>query len=503
MVKRHAVHLALATLTLAALTASAQNPDRPPPDPRFGAVEAFWMPDSAYEANLGWERMLFDWSQLQPDGPDSWNGFYIRMEWLQNALDARREVVGLIKSAPAWATDGTPGIGVPRGLYLPPDDPGNLWAAFVRRVVAEYGPHGVRRWIIWNEPDIAPDAYGVEFEGSVEDYYRLVKVAWCAVHDVDPEAKVHLAGLTYWHDVNYNRPFYLGRFLDVALADPEGAAHGYFFDVVSLHIYFKTETIIPIVQETRQAMARRQIDKPIWINETNASPNLDPAWPVTRPEFQITLEQQAAFIVQAHALALAAGVERVGVYKFADGYLPEEAESFGLIRADGSRRPAYDALKTVTTVFRGATDAHLVVGRRAYVVTLALPEGRTASVMWARAGAPVRAEVAAAGAGATLVNMLGAATSITPEGGIYALDLQAAECPPPEGCLVGGPPLILIQEGAPAQVRLIPGDGSPADTLDTHFATSTPRPATPASPTATATPTITRTPRPTLTPVAP
>ncbi|MCZ7543971.1 MAG: hypothetical protein M5R40_10730 [Anaerolineae bacterium] len=219
--------LALCLATLLGTVAVAQTPGRPRPDPRFGAVEAFWMPDLAYEANLGWERMLFDWSQLQPDGPDSWNGFYIRHEWLQNAQDAQREVVGLIKSAPAWATEGTPGIGVPRGLYLPPDDPDNLWAAFVRRTVATYGPLGVRRWIIWNEPDITLESYGVEFEGSVEDYYRLVKVAWFAIHDVDPEAKVHLAGLTYWHDVNNNRPLYLGRFLDVALADPEAAAHGF------------------------------------------------------------------------------------------------------------------------------------------------------------------------------------------------------------------------------------------------------------------------------------
>ena len=33
-------------------------------------------------------------------------------------------------------------------------------------------------------------------------------------------------------------------------------------------------------------------DKHIWIDETNASPNLDPQWTVERPAWQITLEQQ-------------------------------------------------------------------------------------------------------------------------------------------------------------------------------------------------------------------
>jgi hypothetical protein len=482
-----------------AVPASAQPADRPPPDPRFGAVEAFWMPDSAYEARVGWERMLFDWSQLQPDTPQEWNGFNVRLEWLQNALDAQREVVGLLKSTPAWATDGAPRSGVPRGLYLPVDDPDNLWAAFVRRVVSTYRTYGVRRWVIWNEPDIGADVYGHEFDGDVEDYYRLVKVAWQAAHQVDPEAKIHLAGLTYWHDVNSNRPLYLGRLLDVALADPEGQAHGYFFDVVSLHVYFQAETVFTIVRETQQIMFVRGIEKPIWVNETNASPNLDPEWPVARSQFQITLDQQAAFIVQSFALALAAGAERVAVYKFADGQLPQGAESFGLIRADGSRRPAYYALKTVTTYLYGAAAARLHLGRHAHVVTVLLPGGRTAYVLWARSEEPVTAHITATSSSATLVDEVGNVQQVALEGEAYTLVLAAATCPPPEDCLVGGPTRILIQEGQPAPITLISADGIP-DNLDTSFPTATPTIALRAVPTIALTPTITRTPRPTLTP---
>ena len=84
----------------------------------------------------------------------------------------------------------------------------------------------------------------------------------------------------------------LERFLEVATADPEAAAHDYFFDVLSLHIYFRVETVATIVQEMDALQRRFGLDKPIWINETNAAPTLDPHWPVERPQFQVDLAQQ-------------------------------------------------------------------------------------------------------------------------------------------------------------------------------------------------------------------
>jgi hypothetical protein len=494
--------LVCVVVALPAIAARSQTSDRLPPDPRFGAIEAFWMPDAAYEARVGWERLLFDWSQLQPEGPDDWDGFNVRLEWLTNARNAGREVIGIIKNTPAWATDGSLHSGVPRGLYLPVDDPNNLWAVFVRRVVETYGPHGIHRWVIWNEPDIDAETYGHEFEGTVEDYYQLVKVAYQAVHQVDPAAKIHLAGLTYWHDVGNNRPLYIGRFLDVAKADPEAAENDYFFDVVTLHIYFQTDTVFTIVRETQQLMFMRGVYKPIWLNETNASPNLDPAWPIERAQYQITLEQQAAYIVQATALALAAGAERVGIYKFADGYLVDGAESFGLIRADGSRRPGYDALRTITTYFDGAYDASLHLGRRARVVTLLLPGDRTAYVLWAQTDVPVTALIADTAGEAMLVDAVGNVKALEPGADGYTLALEGAACNEVDGCPIGGPPLILIQAGAPAPVTFTAED-IPAETLDTgHSPTATP----PAAPSLTATPSAspapTRTPRPSLTPAS-
>ncbi|VAW32814.1 hypothetical protein MNBD_CHLOROFLEXI01-1330, partial [hydrothermal vent metagenome] len=103
-------------------------------DPRFGAVESFWAPNEATQLGVGWERILFYWNEIQPSGPNDWNTLHVPEEWLNEANAQGRQVVGLLKNTPNWATEGDFASGVPNGLYLPVDDPANLWANYVRRV---------------------------------------------------------------------------------------------------------------------------------------------------------------------------------------------------------------------------------------------------------------------------------------------------------------------------------------------------------------------------------
>ena len=290
---------------------------------RFGIVEGFWFPELTCELGAGWERIIFDWSQHQPESADDWNTLNVDDRWLKAADACNREIVAILKNTPAWATDGLPGVGVPNGLYLPLDDPGNVWARFVRRTVDYYASRGVTHFIIWNEPDISAETYGYEFSGDMDDYIRLLEVAYRVANEVNPAATIHLAGTTYWHDVNAGREPYMSRLVARLADDPEAADHDYYFDALSLHIYFRTDTVYEIVREMREMLdANGLTDKAIWINETNAAPTDDPAWPVERPQFQIDLQHQAAFLVQAAALSLAAGAERVAAYKLYDQQLP-------------------------------------------------------------------------------------------------------------------------------------------------------------------------------------
>ncbi len=467
----------------------------PPPDARFGAVEAFRDPVAAAEASVGWERILFYWSELQPNGPDDWNGYHVPDEWLTLAASAGREVMGLLKHTPAWATDGPPGCGVPRGLDLPVDDPGNLWATFVRRVVGMYAGR-VDRWIIWNEPDIAPDTYGAEWCGSVEEYYQLLKVAHLAAHQANPDAVIHLAGTTTWHDKTYLR-----RFLALATQDPTGPEHGYYFDVVSLHIYFRTETIPEIINETRAVLAAYGLNKPIWLNETNAPPNSDPQWPMAAANYEISLKEQAGFLLQSFALALSTGAERVAVYKWLDNDLLPNYEPFGIIRPDYSRRPAFNAYRVITTHYAGTTSAR--EDRQSLYTVVTLNRGPlTTRVLWARTETDVTASVPALAAQARLIDQTGAEQVIEPVDRQYTLTLPRARCADKRGCIIGGPTYLLVE--APSAAPLPAETATPAPT--TH-PTETIAPAPMEAPTTTVpvdtpTPLPTATPTPTETPTA-
>lgn len=434
--------------------------DNPPPENVFGIVEGFWLPDVVCELGVGWDRIIFDWSQHQPTATDDWHTLNVDDRWLEAAGDCDREVVALLKNTPDWATDGVVGAGLPRGLDLPVDDPDNLWANFVRRAAEYYAERGVRRFIIWNEPDIDRETYGFEFEGSLEDYARLLEVGYRAAKQGNPDAIIHMAGMTYWHDVNQGRRLYLDRLLEHLMDDPDAAEHGYYFDVVTLHIYFRTDTVYQIVNDTHAVLEQYGLtDKSIWIDETNASPNLDPQWRVERPNWQITLDQQSAYLVQAASLALAAGADHIGVYKFYDLGLPPGGESFGLLRSDESRRPAFTTWQMVIDQLNGVETAELGRSDRVNAVRLTHTDGRQTLIAWARTAAFAQIAVTATDDESTLYDQYGNMVTLRPLNGVYTLSLPGAVCNAADGCPVGGAVALLSQPAGDITVTEITADG--------------------------------------------
>jgi hypothetical protein len=434
--------VALLCVVFASPVARAQDNLPPAPDPRFGVIEAYHTPELADSAGIGWERIIFYWSEIEREGPDDWNWFHAPLQRIDREIEGGREVVALLAHTPAWATDGTVGAGVPRGLYLPVDDPANLWANFVREVVSAYRGR-ITHWIIWNEPDIPLDVYGVLWAGTTADYYQLVKVAYLAAREVAPEVQIHLGGLTYWHNPNYLR-----EFLSVASADPTAAENGYYFDVVSVHVYFKPETTIQIIGSVRDVLADYGLDKPIWINETNAPPYDDPVHPWQEPVFRVTQDMQASFLLQEFALALALNVERIAVYKWVDDPPPLPGhEPYGLVREDGTTRPAYDAFRVITRYYAGARQA--LCEERPEMQTVVLVRGeQTTRVLWARGPYPVVVFLPALAGSASLVDQTGAERVIRPVAGYYWLYLRQAPCQPDEECWIGGPPVVVVEQSS-------------------------------------------------------
>lgn len=315
----------------------------------FGAVQSIYNPDRALQAGVQWERLIFPWSLIQKDGPNSWSDGYFTDQQIAQETARNIQVVGLAMYTPQWATS-TPQSprtsNVPANLYLPFDDPKNYWGQFMFKLAQRYATQ-INTWVIWNEPDMYSDTVAYTWDGSVGDMYQLVKVASQAVKKANPSARVALPGMTYWWDKEGGRPLYLARLLEVAGQDPTAAAHGDYFDIVVLHQYSNPLNIYAAARAFQRAMAVYGLDRPIWIGEANVVPDDDPMNPIG-PAFHATMDQQASYIIQSFALARAAGAERMSIYKLVDETREGSAELYGLVRNDGTPRPAYAAYQTAT-----------------------------------------------------------------------------------------------------------------------------------------------------------
>jgi hypothetical protein len=281
------------------------------------------------------------------------------------------------------------------------------------------------------------------------------------------------------------------------VTDAEAAAHDYYFDALTAHFYFQPEQIFDQVQHFHAIRAGYGIPyKPIWLVETNAPPINDAAWPVPNWTLSVTQDEQAAFIPQAMAVALAAGAERVAIYKLRDIESDAAAnpEPFGLVRLNGSRRPAFTTYQVATRFLAGMQSARRE--RWDGVAQIRLHQGnQTTTVLFARLPSPQQAQVRATAATATLADMWGNRETVTAVGGVFTIDLQPALCTQSVGdyCMIGGTVYYLVQFTGEAE-------DTPAIDLPPPAFTPTPEPT--ATPLPTATPTATASPAATATATA-
>ncbi len=433
--------LALALNLLQPLLATAAISER-----RFGAIDTFDNPQAAAQLGAGWTRVRFPWADMQPNDSGQWNTSFFTDEQLARELSAGREVVGLIVNTPPWALQDSSIPGVPSGLYLREDDPNNLWATFVRRIVGQYAGR-IDHWIIWNEPDIWEPNYPGRTWGSDEkEFLQLLRVAYNVIKQTNPSATVHLSAFTYYWDTNYGRTPFFKRLLDEIKKDRAAAEHNYYFDVASANLYFRTDNVYDLIAWHHQQMREHGFDKPIWLTETNAAPSTDPAWPVPNPTFPITLDEQAHFIIQSMAMALAAGANHVAIYKMADVPADRAAnpEPFGLVREDGSRRPAFSAFQVGAHYLAGFTEASLTERNELYtLVTVKRGEAGWTTAAWTRQPAPQTISVPAHTNRATLVDWNGSRQTIAARDGKYEIEIAGATCT--GGCIIGGAPRLIVE----------------------------------------------------------
>jgi hypothetical protein len=423
----------------------------------MGAVDAFRAPARAAEMGVQWQRILFDWSAIQRHGPNDWTFGWSDLDMARREREAGRPMIGQFMSTPSWASGTSDPKSPPLGLEHPADDPRNVWATWVGSVARRYAGV-IDTWVMWNEPDVWSDEnHARQWLGTVEQYYRLLKVGYQAAKHANPRANVLMAGMTYWWDAAYGREQYFERVLRLMTADPSAQANDWYFDGAVLQLYNDPRGLFDAPRIFREIMTKHglQRPKPVWVNEFNAIPWDDPAAPLSRAHFRATQDEQASFMLQAIAYALAGGVERVAVFKMLDDSPIKKnvEQAFGLVRADEtmSPRPAFRTFQLLRQQMAPTARAQCIDEgpiNRVYLEQPAL--GRRMTAIWNTSAQEREALIPALGSSAEAMDKFGQIRplSVAGDGHIHVtLPRATANTIPgfPDSFFIGGEPLLVLE----------------------------------------------------------
>src|SRR5207237_4029591 len=132
---------------------------------------------------------------------------------------------------------------------------------------------------------------------------------------------------------------YFERLVRLISADTSARANGWYFDAAVLQLYNNPRGLFDAPRIFHDLMRMHAVDKPVWVNETNVVPWDDPFAPLSRAHFRATLDEQANYLVQSVACALAGGVECVAVYKMIDDVplIKNLDQAFGMLGSDAAQ----------------------------------------------------------------------------------------------------------------------------------------------------------------------
>lgn len=305
--------------------------------------------DLAHAANIGWTRIPFPWSAIQPTGSTA--DFALPDQIVNRAAQNNLRVLGLLGYATPWnttapATETRP---AQREHYPPADY--DAWSRFVFTTVVRYR-NTVHYWEIWNQPDLGstPDAMRVcngFWCGTAAQYARLLSVAYRAIKSADPTASVLFGGLALGGaEQNVN-------FMFDVLTDPDNPGTQS-FDVMNFHVYgSKTEALKRLNFVKSQLAFGGAGLRPIWITEFGypSDSALQNVAPYTGGD-----AGQAAYVRDMAPYLLSLGARKVFWFQLVDSdpaVSPADPfASYGLLTLALAKKPAYDAYAETIRSYR-------------------------------------------------------------------------------------------------------------------------------------------------------
>lgn len=359
-------------------TASPPTPTPGAERPSIVGAELFQLTkagglQAALDAGVHWVRYgAFDWDRIEPERtePPTYHWEVVDEAGLARAADLGLEVIAVVRFAPEWAQ------GIPGHACGPIDEEAyGAWVEFLTALVARYSapPYSIRYWELGNEPDIDPTLVGKRniygCWGNAEDEYygggtyaEMLKHAYPAIKDADPNAHVLIGGLLLDCDPRDPEACQWGSHKDLPPRFLEGIlvhGGGPYFDIVSFHAYARyapeqpqkmtnftwpgSVTVVPEkAQFIREVLSKYGFgNKPLMNTET--------ALQCTTASVDC-YEGQAMYAPKAYGDAMSLGLQAQVYYAITTNWY-----NTGLLNQDLTPKPVYNAYKTASNYLAGAT----------------------------------------------------------------------------------------------------------------------------------------------------
>ncbi|MCU1427868.1 MAG: hypothetical protein JWL83_1868 [Actinomycetia bacterium] len=282
-----------------------------------------------------WVRVPLNWATLQMHGRGTYN-WAPADRVIGSARAHHLFVLPVVSYTPSWARPaGTPSTN-------PPTDPAD-YASFLAHAAKRYGPLGVHRWELWNEPNL--QTMWTPFPNAAK-YTALLQAGFFGVKSADASAMVITGGLSpAWNAPDHTQiapySFLYGMY--------RSGAHN-FFDQVGLHpsTYPYRSTYVASWSAFAQAPQLHALmssygdgAKRVCATEIGFPTGTDPR--------SVTESVQGPYLVEGiRAWQRRSYAAPIFVYSIVDEgpNIADHYQNFGLVRWSGVNKPAFTVLQT-------------------------------------------------------------------------------------------------------------------------------------------------------------
>lgn len=411
----------LSTLSIHAAPPTSLTAPRPVVMADFVGLNAqlHWFEPAQYQTQISqlntlgiqWVRLGLQWDRVEP-APGEWRWDVLDPLMASLAAAGLKPLVYLVGSAP-FASSAPAGVSNPD--QYPPVN-ASLYASSLATLARRYPQ--VAAWQVWNEQNIP--AYWQPYEDPVA-YQALLEPSLSALSAANPNALRVMGGHAYYSQMPVRGGLMLEALsaLGSVRSDRVSAYHPYSLepegDDVQAQDFIQRGTLL-------NQQLRLRGSGPIWATEVGWSSYAGPV------EWQPVIGEQgqADYLLRRLALMSAMDYDKVFLFTLSDldARATTRDRAYGLLRLDGSAKPAYTALQRLLQLYGARVEPltpPAITNAPAGMISIAWrrSDGRTLWLFWAQEAGNVQW----AGSGkATLHNPLnGSQQTLRAAGGYFSL----------------------------------------------------------------------------------